>query len=164
MMIKELKKVPKLTESEFRILHSKLIEYYQFIEFRLRGICVDILAERDRDWVDQLSDYDKDALGQLIRKLSEIQIDREKEWFSKEDFEALDNVRKARNYWCHECFGGTENVVTFKKGMVKNPSHAKRLKADYETATEWDDKLADIAGIITKEKDTASHIFVTSKE
>lgn len=37
-----------MTEAEFRVKHSELIEYYQLIEMRLKCICADLLADEDR--------------------------------------------------------------------------------------------------------------------
>ena len=36
-----------MTETEFRINHSKIIQYYQLVEDRLRVICAALLADED---------------------------------------------------------------------------------------------------------------------
>ena len=38
-----------MNQSEFREKHSELIEYYQYIEMRLKGICAVIPADESRD-------------------------------------------------------------------------------------------------------------------
>ena len=47
-----------MTESEFRFKYSELIEYYQYIEMRLKGICATILVltDEDKGWFERLSD------------------------------------------------------------------------------------------------------------
>ncbi len=37
-----------MTETEFRVKHSELIEYYQLIEMRLKGICAALLADGEK--------------------------------------------------------------------------------------------------------------------
>ncbi len=39
-----------ITETEFRVQHSTLIEYYQYIEMRLKGICSAIHQDRLIEW------------------------------------------------------------------------------------------------------------------
>ena len=63
-----------MTETEFRINHSKIIQYYQLIEDRIRAICAALLADEDRNWFDRLDDYETDALGKLIYQVQQIQI------------------------------------------------------------------------------------------
>ena len=63
----------RMTESEFRFKHSELIEYYQYIEMRLRFLCADFLADEERNWFERLSDYESDSFGFLLKKIKEIQ-------------------------------------------------------------------------------------------
>lgn len=132
-----------MTETDFRFKHSELIQYYQLIEMRLKSICAALLADEEKGWYKRLEDYESDSMGGLIRNIWTIQDQKKMNLFSKDDIDVLDNLRNTRNYWAHECFGG-EHPVCFKKGEVKNPEHTKRIIFDYETAVEWDEKLADI--------------------
>ena len=40
-----------MTENDFRFKHSELIEYYQYIEMRLKAICAAILADEEKSWI-----------------------------------------------------------------------------------------------------------------
>ena len=57
-----------MTKTEFREKHSELIEYYQYIEMRLKGICATLLADEERGWFERLEDYESDPLGKLIKQ------------------------------------------------------------------------------------------------
>ena len=39
-----------MTETEFRVNHSTIIEYYQYIEMRLKVICAALLSDEERNW------------------------------------------------------------------------------------------------------------------
>jgi hypothetical protein len=45
-----------MTENDFRIYHSKIIEAYQFIEMHLKMICADLLSDEERDWLERFDD------------------------------------------------------------------------------------------------------------
>lgn len=132
-----------MTETEFRVKHSILIEYYQLIEMRLKSICAMLTANEEKGWFERLDDFEFDPIGILIRNIRTVQELESIAIFSPEDFAAIDDLREARNYWAHECFGG-KHPVCFNKGIVKNQSHAQRINSDYKNAVEWDEKLANI--------------------
>ena len=133
-----------MTEDEFRILHSKIIEYYQLIEMRLKGICAALLTEKDRSWFERLSDYELDPLGKLLVKIEGIQNRDGFVALSDEDLNQLNNIRSDRNYWVHQCFGG-RNPITFYRGQLRHTGYAKKIIEDFNEAVEWDEKLTEIA-------------------
>ena len=149
---------PEMTETEFRISHSKIIQYYQLIEDRLRGICAAMLADDDRNWYDRLDDYGTDALGKLIYQVQMIQKNGQFDFLSDEDIEGLHELRKNRNYWCHECFIG-DLPITFKNGNVRRPVHCERLAKDFDEAVRWDEKLAAVFRSIDASKDIRKGMF-----
>ena len=130
-----------MTETEFRVNHSTVIEYYQYIEMRLKGICTAIYSNSMTDWFQRLNDYDGDPLGKLIQKIHVAQEEKIRIVFSAEEFNDLDRIRQARNFWCHQCFGGDFHII-FKNGVVKQPEYAKKLVSDLREAIEWDERLA----------------------
>ena len=140
-----------MTETEFRFKHSEIIEYYQLIEMRLKGICAALMADGNKGWYERLAEYEHDPMKRLIDGIDTIQDQKETKPFSKEDFDALDDLRKTRNYWAHDCFAGNHHVC-FKNGEVRNPKHVERIMADFETAIAWDKKLAKIFRGFKKER------------
>ncbi len=104
-----------MTETDFRVKHSELIEYYQLIEERLRGICAELMADDEKNWFNKFRDYELEPFGSLIKKLKDIQGQNQIVLLNEEDFGKLDDLRKARNYWVHQCFG-FHNNVTFPGG------------------------------------------------
>ena len=132
-----------MTKTEFHVMHSELIAYYQFIEMHLRFICADFLADKDRDWFDRLDDYESDPLGLLIQKTKDIQKQKQITILTQDDFVKLDELRNRRNYWVHQCFGGIRPVI-FKKGKVKSSEDVKNITFDLNEAMAWSQKLAGI--------------------
>jgi len=120
-----------------------LMQYYQLIEFHLRGICAGLLADEDSNWFDRLRDYETDSLGLLVNKIQAIQEQGQLRLFSQEDFNALQELRKKRNYWTHQCFIGGSPVV-FPHGKVKRSEHAEKVVRDLEDAMEWEEKITKI--------------------
>jgi hypothetical protein len=95
------------------------------------------------EWFQGLSDYDADPLGKLIQKIHVAQEEKKHVVFSSDEFNDLDCIRQARNFWCHQCFGGDYPVI-FKNGVIKQPEYAKKLVSDLREAIEWDERLAEI--------------------
>lgn len=132
-----------MTETEFRINHSKIIEAYQLIEMRLKVFCAAVLSDEDRHWDDRLDDYESDPLGKLIQTIQDIQSKKKRTLFSSKDFRELDDIRESRNYCVHQCFGG-KSPILFKNGAVKKTVYVNRILADLENAETWNDRIAEI--------------------
>ncbi len=130
-----------MTETEFRVQHSTLIEYYQYIEMRLKGICSAIHQDRLIEWYKHLDEYGEDSFGKLLIKVRTAQEQKQCFLLSDDDFRDLDRMRQARNYWCHQCFGGDAPLI-IKNGFVKQSECIIRLVSDLNDAIEWDEKLA----------------------
>ncbi|MCR4632529.1 MAG: hypothetical protein K5648_00210 [Erysipelotrichaceae bacterium] len=133
-----------MTEAEFRIEYSRLIEYYQYIEMRLRYLCAEILTDNEWDWFLKLDDFESDPFGVLIKKIRTSQSQKSIESLNQEDLIVLDEIREARNYWVHKAFGGDYHVTFNRKGELRDPEYGKRLRADLLRAVEWDEKLTEI--------------------
>ena len=132
-----------MTESDFRFKHSELIENYQNIEMRLKFICAEFIAKGDQDWFDRLDDYETDSLGQLIKNCKKKQQEKHINVFDDDDFTKLEEIRKTRNYWAHQCFGG-KNPIVFKNEMLKRNEYAEKIISDLDEARFWDNKLTEI--------------------
>lgn len=144
-----------MTETEFRVKHSELIMYYQLIEMRLRGICAEILADKERGWFERLDDYSTDPIGVLLDKIKDIQSKKQITILEQDVFDALDALRETRNYWVHQCFGGAEPII-FKRGEVLRDVYAKQINLDLRQAVEWDEKLAACFRKYNQEKTTVN--------
>ena len=132
-----------MTETEFRFKHSELIEYYQLIEMRLKGICVAILADEEKSWFESLNDYETDSFGTLVKKITELQEQKNVYPLSKDDLSQLNDIRKTRNYWAHQCFGGQRPII-FNNDKLKNQEYAAKINSDLDEAIKWDEKLTKI--------------------
>ncbi len=135
-----------MTKAEFRERHSEVIEYYQYIEMHLKGICAALLDEEGRTWFDKLDEYDTDPLGKLLLTIKTIQAQENISLFSTADLNALDSLRISRNFWVHQCFAGDKDKrhIVFKNGVVRDIDHAKRLNNDLRDAKEWDEKITEV--------------------
>ncbi len=146
------------SETEFRRNHSRIIEYYQFVEMRLKGICAALISETGKEWNEKLDEYESDPLGRLIYQLRSIQGNVNPAIFSEKEFDHLNSVREARNYWCHQCFSAPHHV-TFKNGSLRENAFRTRLICDLSEAIEMDRKLAKIFACIGNQKDFSSTLF-----
>ena len=52
-------------------------------------------------------------------------------------------MRKTRNYWAHQCFGGNQPII-FIKDKLKRDIYGEKIVSDLEEAIEWDKKLTEI--------------------
>lgn len=142
-----------MTETDFRINYSRLIEYYQYIEERLKYICAQLLVDEEKGWFSRINSIESDPFGMLITKIQSIQAQKQISVLSQKEIDALNEMRITRNYWVHQCFGGLWNSIIFKKGELKNPEYGRKVLADLSEAIEWDRKLAEICGSASEEKE-----------
>ena len=148
-----------MTEAEFRFRHSELIESYQYVEMRLKGIVSALLCGEEQSWFKLLDDCDNDPLGILISKLTEIR--KNETYFSKDDIEKLRRLKDRRNYWCHKCFTaiGIRASFSSKTRELKQSSLGKTLIDDLRKAKECEEKLTEAFGRISKEVKLVENLF-----
>jgi len=132
-----------VTENEFRFNYCELMQYYQLIEMHLRGICAGFLVDEDGNWLDRIEDYETDSLGLLVNEIQAMQKKGQLRLFTQDDFNALQALRKTRNYWTHQCFLGDRPVV-FPHGKVKRSEHAEKVVRNLEEAMKWEAKITKI--------------------
>ena len=142
-----------MTETEFRCMHSEFVEYCQYIENRINGICAAILAENYDEWCSRLGEHQENTFGRRIYRFRKLQEEKQENWLTDADFEKLDKLRVARNFWVHECFWDPYWLVFTrrngtKEAIVKNPQYAAKLKQDFGDAVEWDKRLTDVFSAI----------------
>ena len=133
-----------MTEEVFRTRHSEIVEWYQYIEMHLKGICAALAMDEDKSWFNSLDDFDSDPLGKLILKIKILQEEKKINLFSDSDFDSLDALRRSRNYWIHQCFSADHHVI-FKRGIVRDVEFAKKINEDLRDAMDWEEKIVEKA-------------------
>ena len=133
-----------MTENDFRVKYCELMEYYQYLEMRLKFICAASLADEEKGWFERLYDYDSDPFGLLLQKIKEYQKQKNNPMLSQDDFAALDEIRQKRNYWAHQCFGGL-NPIVFNRGQLRRAEYGNLLISDLNEAIEWDKQLTEMS-------------------
>lgn len=128
---------------EYRILHSKIIEQYQLIEFHLEGLFA--LMQNDGDnFLELARRVENDAMGELIRKVRFLVKEKNfKEVVTKEDFSNLERIRDDRNYYCHENF-----LNNISKNYTSN--RKTTINQDLDFVTNVNCKLKEAFSIIKK--------------
>ena len=139
-----------MTETEFRFKHSELIMYYQLIEWRLKAICAKLLANEKTSWYDKLDDYEHDPFGKMLKEIKRLQAQNNIEVFTEEEFVTLDNMRKTRNYWVHQCFSGYSGP-TFRRGDLSNNIYGTKISSDLMEAIEWDERIVEMTSTRIKD-------------
>ena len=145
-----------MIETEFRFKHSQLMEYYQYVEWRLKAICATLFADGDNSWFDLLDKYEQgmNTMGRLLARIREYGEENGEPIMSEADFAELEKLKQNRNYWCHLAFGGNDPIAFKKKCGAKEkyvkPVHGIRLEEDLSDAVEWDEKLTDISRHLEK--------------
>lgn len=114
-----------MTLEEYRIKHSMLIEQYQWIEFDLEGLYAFLSDEPFHKAIRQI---EKDAIGGVVWEIKKIENQRDITVFSRDEYEALDQIRERRNFWSHECYTESYDRQT---GVPRN---ANLLAMDLKTA------------------------------
>jgi len=104
-----------LTIDKFRIIHSTLIEHYQFIEFHLEGIYAKI---GKKDFYSGLKDVEKSNLSQLVQNIRKVEEERKISIIPKSEYERIEYARTRRNFWCHNCY--VDMVFDRKTGVPKD--------------------------------------------
>ena len=51
----------------------------------------------------------------MLKEIKRLQAQNNIEVFTEEEFVTLDNMRKTRNYWVHQCFSAYSGP-TFRRG------------------------------------------------
>ena len=116
-----------MTLTNYRILHSQLIELYQWIEFDLE----DLYAALSGDpFHKALQEIERDSIGGVVREIRRIENKRKITVFSDAEYAQLDQIRERRNFWCHVCYTEAYDDHTGA------PANAILLPADLHKAQE----------------------------
>ena len=90
-----------MTENEFKIKHSDLIQCIQCIEYDLKRIYAGMI---DQDFYEVMNQLENKNLGEVLELLKALDNSDGKPYFLESEYKRFDEVRRLRNYWCHKCF------------------------------------------------------------
>ena len=122
--------------NEFRIMHSTLIEHYQYMEGHLEGIYG---AISDEPFLVGVRTVEKDSLGEILREIRRLEKDKDIEVFTREEHEQLQLVFQRRNFWCHNCY--FDMVFDRKTGGPAKVRDVHQLLQDMKDAEAWRERL-----------------------
>ena len=114
---------------KFRLLHSTIIEHYQFIEFHLEGLYAKIC---EKDFVAGLDDVKKTNIHRILQEIRKIEKEEQVSIFSVLEYERIEKICERRNFWCHNCY--TDFVFDRKTGDLKNSKDKLILIEDLKEA------------------------------
>lgn len=135
-----------MTLEKFRLIHSELIEHYQFIEHNLEGIYAIICK---KDFISGLEDVEKSNIGRIVNEIMRIEKEENLSIIPQEIYEQIGNAIERRNFWCHNCYVD----MTFKlSGELKKQEDINRLISDMRDAEELRKILFEIKSKILHNK------------
>lgn len=125
-----------MNREEFQIMHSSLIEQYQFIEFHLEGIYAAISG---RNFLKALEDVQMDSISRIIREIKEIEKDKNLSVFTEDEYEKMRLIFQRRNFWCHSCY--TDLLFDAKTGGLKKQEDVRKMLDDLYEARQLENVL-----------------------
>ena len=130
-----------MTEEQFRILHSEIIEYFQCIEFDLKRIYSGMSTE---DFDDEMDMLETSNLGNTLNKLKRLDESDGDPWLSQADYEELDRIRELRNYWAHQCYIDYLYIENDWQRQMKVQRIANRLSNEHNRIYKLHQKLQNL--------------------
>lgn len=128
-----------MTMEKFRMMHSLLIEHYQYIEHHLEGIYALLCG---KSFLAGLEEVETSTINRLIQEIKRLEHENGVSIISVSDYEKLEYIRKRRNFWCHNCY--VDMVVDVKTGNPKSADFIKTLIADVRDAEQLRENLFQI--------------------
>lgn len=127
-----------MTLEKFRLMHSELIEHYQYIELHLEGIYATIC---ENGFISGLKEVEKSNIGRLVREIKKTETEQNTSIISQDIYERINKAMERRNFWCHNCYVD----MTFKtNGEPKKQEDINSLIADEREAKSLRDILYEI--------------------
>ncbi len=117
-----------MTYDEFQQKHSELIMCFQCIEHDIKLVYAGM---KEGDFDENLDILNKSNLGNTINRLRELDNSDGKPDLSNEDYNLLDQIRKIRNYWCHQCYVDFVYISNNSQQDEKMLKIFRRLDNDY---------------------------------
>ena len=111
----------------FKLIHSELIQQVQCTEFNLKRIYA---AMKNGDFNDNFDDLKNSNLGVIARKLKDLDYSDNLPEFTEEEYKTIDDIRKIRNYWCHQCYLDYIYIQNDNEREIRFQEIANRLHYD----------------------------------
>lgn len=111
----------------FKLIHSELIQQVQCTEFNLKRIYA---AMKNGDFNDNFNDLKNSNLGVIARKLKDLDYSDNLPEFTEEEYKTIDDIRKIRNYWCHQCYLDYIYIQNDNEREIRFQEIANRLHYD----------------------------------
>ena len=125
-----------MTLEKFRILHSTLIEHYQFMEAHLEGIYA-VLS--DKPFAVGVQEVEKDSLSGVVREIRELEKEKGIQVFTGAQYDQLRQIIQRRNFWCHCCY--FEMAFDMETGGPAKVRDVQALLEDLKIAEAWREQL-----------------------
>ena len=136
-----------MTLEDFRILHSTLIEHYQFIEAHLEGIYAAVL---EKPFHIGVREVERDSLSGVVREIKELEQEKAVTVFTEDEYRQLRQIIEQRNFWCHSCY--FELSFDLQTGGPAKVRDVQKLFADLKTAQQWRERLLEKKIALLKKK------------
>ena len=120
----------------FRIVHSTLIEHYQFIEAHLDGIYA---AVSDKPFSVGVKEVERDSLSGVVREIQDLEREKKIKIFTEDEYNHLRMIIERRNFWCHCCY--FELSFDREGGGLARVRDVQTLIQDTENAEAWRERL-----------------------
>ena len=127
-----------MTLDQFRILHSTLIEHYQFIESHLEGIYA---AVSQKPFAEGIREVERDGLTGILQEIRREERQQRLTVFTDAQETQLRQLFDRRNFWCHSCY--FEMVFDRETGGPAKVRDVQQLMEDLEDAKQWRERLFD---------------------
>ena len=116
-----------MNRDTFKMIHSELIQQVQCTEFNLKRIYA---AMKNGDFNDNFNDLKNSNLGVIARKLKDLDYSDNLPEFTEEEYKTIDDIRKIRNYWCHQCYLDYIYIQNDNEREIRFQEIANRLHYD----------------------------------
>lgn len=116
-----------MNRDTFKLIHSELIQQVQCTEFNLKRIYA---AMKNGDFNDNFNDLKNSNLGVIARKLKDLDYSDNLPEFTEEEYKTIDDIRKIRNYWCHQCYLDYIYIQNDNEREIRFQEIANRLHYD----------------------------------
>ena len=126
-------------QEKFRIMHSELIEHYQFVEMHLEAICAYLSG---KPFMEGLADVETSNIAQLVHEIKRQEKEKKVSVIPVGYYDRLETMRIRRNFWCHDCY--TKMTFDAKTLTPRNERDRKAFVDDFMEARDLREKLFQI--------------------